>query len=261
MKIENHTKSKLEAGELALGVGLRSARTVDIGKAMKTCGFDWLFIDMEHNAMGIDIATQIAVAGQDAGITPLIRVPGFEHHHAARALDCGAQGIVFPHVDDGETAARLASYCQYPPAGKRSMTGILPQLDFVRHPLAEMAAAVNESVLTVMMIESPEGVDNIDDIASVPGVDVILVGTNDLCFEMGIPGQFDHPKVPEAYEKIIAACKKHGKHPGMGGVYTPDLAKKYIDMGMRFILSGNDLSFTMAGATNQANALRAAAAG
>jgi 2-keto-3-deoxy-L-rhamnonate aldolase RhmA len=256
MQIENHTKAKLEAGEVALGVGLRNARTVDIAKMMKTCGFDWLFIDMEHNAMGIDIATQIAVAGQDAGVTPLLRVPGFEHHHAARALDCGAQGIVFPHVDDAETAARLASYCQYPPAGKRSMTGMLPQLDFQKHNLGEMAAALNKSALTVIMIESPEGVDNADEIAAVPGVDVLLVGTNDLCFEMGIPGQFDNPKVPEAYEKVIAACKKHGKHPGMGGIYTPDLARKYIDMGMRFILSGSDLAFLMAGASNQVKALR-----
>ena len=96
VQVRNVTKEKLEQGKLALGVGLRNARTVDIGKAMATAGFDWLFIDMEHNAMGIDIATQIAVAAQDAGITPLIRVPGFEHHLAARALDGGAQGIVFP---------------------------------------------------------------------------------------------------------------------------------------------------------------------
>ena len=128
--LKNLTKEKLMRGELALGVGLRQARTVDIGKAMKTAGFDWLFIDMEHNTMGIDIATQIAVAGQDAGITPIVRVPGFEHHLAARALDGGAQGIVFPHVDDAETAARLVSYCRYPPHGKRSMTGALPQIDF-----------------------------------------------------------------------------------------------------------------------------------
>ena len=142
--VTNVTKEKLSRGELALGVGLRQARTVDIGKAMKAAGFDWLFIDMEHNAMGIDIATQIAVAAQDAGITPLVRVPGFEHHLAARALDGGAQGIVFPHVDDAETAARLVSYCRYPPHGKRSMTGALAQIDFKSYPLHETAKGVNQ---------------------------------------------------------------------------------------------------------------------
>lgn len=257
MEIRNTAKEKLASGELVLGVGLRQARTVDVAKIMKTAGFDWLFIDMEHNAMGIDIATQIAVAAQDAGVTPLIRVPGFEHHHAARALDCGAQGVVFPHVDDAATAARLGSYCQYPPAGKRSMTGILPQLDFAKHPLGVMAEALNASALNVMMIESPEAVANADAIAAVDGVDVLLVGTNDLCFEMGIPGQFDSPKVEEAFGKVIDACAKHGKYPGMGGVYAPELANRYIAQGMRFVLTGSDLAFMMAGATAQISALRA----
>ena len=97
--IKNIAKEKLQAGELTIGVGLRQARTVDIAKAMKTAGFDWLFIDMEHNSMDLDTATQISVTAQDVGITPLLRVPGFQHFHASRALDGGAQGIVVPHVD------------------------------------------------------------------------------------------------------------------------------------------------------------------
>ena len=89
----------------------------------------------------LDEFNQIAVAAQDAGITPLLRVPGFEHHLATRALDGGAQGIVFPHVDDAATAARLVSNCRFPPDGKRSMTGALPQLGFGTHPIGEMARA------------------------------------------------------------------------------------------------------------------------
>ena len=88
---------------------------MDIGKIMKTSGYDWLFIDMEHNSMDVDIASQICIAGQDAGITPIVRVPDSTHHHATRVLDCGAQGIVFPHVDDYETAKKLVSNCLYPP--------------------------------------------------------------------------------------------------------------------------------------------------
>lgn len=254
--VQNVTKEKLARGELALGVGLRNARTVDIGKAMATAGFDWLFIDMEHNAMGIDIATQIAVAAQDAGITPLVRVPGFEHHLAARALDGGAQGIVFPHVDDAETAARLVSYCRYPPHGKRSMTSALAQIDFKSYPLHETAEGVNAGTFVVMMLETPQAIANADKIAAVPGVDALLIGTNDLCFEMGIPGQFTHPKVVEAYKTMVAACKAHGKHPGMGGVYAPDQMKTYTDLGIRLILSGSDFAFMMAGAKAQSAAIR-----
>ena len=256
-ELKNVTKEKLAKGELALGVGLRQARSVDIGKAMKTAGFDWLFIDMEHNAMDIDIATQIAVAGQDAGITPIVRVPGFEHHLAARALDGGAQGIVFPHVDDAETAARLVSYCRYPPHGKRSMTSALPQLDFKSYPFGETAQMVNDATLIVIMLETPEAIANADKIAAVPGVDVLLIGTNDLCMEMGIPGAFMHERVQDAYKTMITACKSNGKVPGMGGIYAPDQMKTYIDLGARMILSGSDFAFMMKGAREQAAAVRA----
>ncbi|NQV98951.1 MAG: aldolase [Rhodospirillales bacterium] len=254
--IKNHAKSQLEAGQLSLGVGLRQARTVDIGKAMKTAGFDWLFIDMEHNSMDIDIATQISVAAQDAGITPLVRVPGFEHYHATRVLDGGAQGIVVPHVDDAKTARQMVSNCFYPPVGHRSMTGALPQLDFQSHAIAEVAEAVNAATLLIVMVETPTGVENAEEIAAVPGIDGILIGTNDLCMEMGIPGQFSHPRVKEAYQKVIAACHKHGKHPGMGGVYDIATMQTYIDMGARFILSGSDFAYMMAGARDQAAKVR-----
>ena len=252
----NFAKEKILKNELCIGVGLRQSRTVDIGKIMSTCGYDWLFIDMEHNSMDIDIASQISVAAQDAGITPIVRVPDFAHHHATRVLDCGAMGIVFPHVDDAETAKRLVSYCLYPPKGHRSMTGVLPQLDFQQKPIADVANEINKNMLIVIMLESPEAIANVDSIAAVEGVDVILIGTNDLCMEMGIPGDYSNPRVKEAYSKVIETCKKYGKTPGMGGVYNEELMSEYIKMGMEFILSGSDLSFMMQSASQRSNKLR-----
>ena len=254
--MKNIAKEKILKNELCLGVGLRQTRTADIGKIMSTCGYDWLFIDMEHNSMDIDIASQISVAAQDAGITPIVRVPDFAHHHATRVLDCGAMGIVFPHVDDATTAQRLVSNCLYPPKGHRSMTGVLPQLDFKQKPIAEVAKLINDNMLIVIMLESPEAISNVDSIAEVEGVDVILIGTNDLCMEMGIPGDYNNSKVKEAYRKVIEACKKHGKTPGMGGVYNEELMSEYIGMGMKFILSGSDLSFMMQSASQRSNKLR-----
>ena len=102
-------------------MGLRIARSVDIATIGKTCGYDWLFIDMEHSSMDLDCAAQIAMASLPAGITPIVRVPGKEHHHSSRILDSGAQGIVVPHVDTAEEAKRVASQCRYPPIGKRSL--------------------------------------------------------------------------------------------------------------------------------------------
>jgi len=254
--MKNIAKEKILKNELCLGVGLRQTRTADIGKIMSTCGYDWLFIDMEHNSMDIDIASQISVAAQDAGITPIVRVPDFAHHHATRVLDCGAMGIVFPHVDDASTAQKLVSNCLYPPNGHRSMTGVLPQLDFKQKPIAEVAKLINDNMLIVIMLESPEAISNVDSIAAVEGVDVILIGTNDFCMEMGIPGDYNNPKVKEAYSKVIEACKKYGKTPGMGGVYNEELMSEYIGMGMKFILSGSDLSFMMQSASQRSNKLR-----
>jgi len=255
--IQNVAKERLVAGELAIGVGLRQARTVDIGKIMKTAGFDFLFIDMEHNSMSIDLAAQISVAAQDAGITPLVRVPGFQHFHATRALDSGAQGIVVPHVDTAEQAKAVVENCKYPPLGHRSVTGTLPQLDFAPVPPGEATRAVNDATLLVVMIETPRAVAEVEAVAATEGVDVLLVGTNDLATEMGIPGQLDHPDITAAFERIIAACRANGKHPGLGGVYTPPLMERYIKMGFRLVLAGNDFSFLFAAARERAAAVRA----
>ena len=254
--MKNIAKEKILNNELCLGVGLRQSRTVDIGKIMATSGYDWLFIDMEHNSMDIDIASQISVAAQDAGITPIVRVPDFAHHHATRVLDCGAMGVVFPHVENADIAKKLVSYCLYPPKGHRSMTGVLPQLDFKQQAIADVAHTINDNMLIVIMLESPEAIANVDSIAAVDGIDVILIGTNDLCMEMGIPGDYSNPKVKDAYIKVIEACKKYGKTPGMGGVYNEELMSEYINMGMKFILSGSDLSFMMQSALQRSNKLR-----
>ena len=254
--MKNFAKNKIINNEICLGVGLRQSRTVDIGKIMKTSGYDWLFIDMEHNSMDLDIASQISVAAQDAGITPIVRVPDFSHHHATRVLDCGAQGIVFPHVDDARTAKTLVSNCLYPPNGNRSMTGILPQLDFKKYAISDVSKIINEDVIIVIMLESPTAIENVEEIASIDGIDVLLIGTNDLCIEMGIPGQYDHEKVKSAYIKVINACNKNNILPGMGGVYTEELMFEYISMGMRFILSGSDLSFMMTSAKDRSDKLK-----
>src|SRR5438034_1209429 len=167
-QIANTVRERLAAGQLALGMALRQARTVDIGRVLAACGFDFAFIDMEHNTMGVNTAT-----------------------------------------------------------------------------------------LVVTMLETPKAIDNADLIAAVPGVDVLLIGTNDLTLEMGIPGKYDDPGVMRAYETVVAACKRHGKYPGMGGIYDHPTMEKYVKVGARFILCGSDLSFVMAGGQARAEFLRA----
>jgi 2-keto-3-deoxy-L-rhamnonate aldolase RhmA len=254
--IQNHAKQRLIAGELSLGMGLRQARTVDIGRIAKACQYDWLFIDMEHNSMSLDTAAQICIAASDAGITPLIRVPGHEQFHASRLLDTGALGIVVPHVNNATEAERMVANCLFPPAGKRSVPGALPQVNFQSMPVGDLIRVINDSMLLVAMIETPEGLGNVEEIAAVEGIDVLLMGGNDLATELGIPGQFDHPKMQDAFRRIAAACHRNGKFPGVGGIYDHAIMQSYVEAGARFILSGSDLAFMIAGANARSSFLR-----
>src|SRR5205085_480833 len=194
---------------------------------MAVAGFDWLFLDMEHGVMSLEACAQIATAALDAGIAPIARVPNGEYSIATRALDNGALGIVMPHVDSAAEAREIVDRLKYPPVGHRSVAGAQPQFDYRAMKIGELTTALNAATLTVVMVETPKAIANVEEIASVPGVDVVLVGTNDLAAEMGIPGDFANPKIADAYEKIIAACKRHKKFPGMGGVYSDELMKQY----------------------------------
>ena len=203
--VRNAARERLEAGELALGVGIRQSRTVDIAAIMKACGYDWLFLDLEHNSMDLDTAVQISVAALGAGIAPIVRVPAGQFWLATRVLDGGALGIVMPHVDTAAEAKEVVDRLKYPPVGHRSMGGIGPHYGLRSISTGEAAQALNAANLTVVMLETPTAIENAEEIAAVPGVDVLLIGTNDLCAEMGIPGQFTDPKVEDAYKKVIAA--------------------------------------------------------
>jgi 4-hydroxy-2-oxoheptanedioate aldolase len=249
--VRNVAREKLEAGQLALGVGIRMTRSVEIAKAMAVAGFDWLFLDMEHGVMSLEACSQIATAALDAGIAPIARVPNSEYPIATRALDNGALGIVMPHVDTADEAKEVVNRLKYPPVGHRSMGGIGPHYGLRSASSGEAAGALNAANLTIVMLETPTAIRNAAEIAAVPGVDVLLIGTNDLCAELGIHGDFGNEKVTEAYKAMIAACQRHGKFPGMAGIYNEAIMPRYIEMGARFILAGQDAAFLTAGAAQR----------
>src|SRR5215831_4854840 len=249
LTITNSARERLARGEVALGFGVRTAKSVEIAKAARTAGFDWLFLDLEHSAMSIETAAQLAIAALDAGIAPIARVPKGEYSLATRLLDNGALGIVVPHVD---TADRL----RYPPQGHRSVFSSMPQLGYRAVKAAEMTAALNAATLITVMLETPTAISNAEAIAAVDGIDSLMIGTNDLCIEMGIPGELANPKVADAYGAVVAACRKHGKWPGMGGVYDEPLMRRYVDIGCRFLMAGADLAFMMSAGAKRTEYLR-----
>jgi 2-keto-3-deoxy-L-rhamnonate aldolase RhmA len=254
--IANPVRRRIEAGGVALGVGVRVVRGVEIAKLMKVAGFDWLFIDLEHGQMSIDAACQISVAALDAGIAPLVRVPMGQTTMGTRCLDGGALGIVMPHVDTPDEARAIADAYRYPPVGHRSIVGGLPQVAYASLPIGEAAATINAATLVAVMIETPKAVANADAIAAVPGIDMLLMGCSDLTLEMGIPGQFEDPRLVAAIETVVAACRRHGRIPAIGGIYAEALLARYLKLGMQAALAGNDLPLLLGAATQRAKAMR-----
>lgn len=254
--ITNHAKLRLQAGQIAAGFGLSRWRTVDAASIAQACGFHWLFIDLEHSSIDVDLASQMAMAALNTGVTPLVRPSSQNPHHMTRLLDGGVMGVIVPHVNTPEEAKAIVTACKYPPSGRRSMYGVLPQLGFSALPAERAIEILNDTIMVVVMIESPTAVANAEAIAAVEGVDGLLIGTSDLTAESGIPGQLDHDVTKAAYRSVIDACRKHDKIPGMGGVYSNSLLEIYVQMGMRMILAGSDVSFMMSAAKQRGEFLQ-----
>ncbi len=256
--VDNRTKRKLQNNELALGFGVAHLRTGATAMIAAAADHDWLFIDMEHGALSVHEATQLCIAALPTGITPIVRVCAGALDEGTRCLDNGALGVIVPHVDTAERAREIARAFRYPPLGSRSWGGPPAAYGYRAPGNAEAQAALNDTILVVAMIESPQAVGNAREIAAVAGIDALLIGTSDLTAEMGISGQIDHPRVAEAYAAVGAACAAAGKALGMGGIYDKEVASRYIKGGARFILSGSDHSYLLAGAKARAEVLRAA---
>jgi|SRR5579859_6843526 len=254
--LTNPAKERLEKGEVAIGMGVRGLRGVEVARLMKSAGFDWLFIDLEHGSTSVETAGQISVAALDAGIAPMVRVPAGELALGARCLDGGALGVVIPHVDTEEQARAMADAFRFAPLGHRSIGGAYPHFGFASRPVDEVVTGLDKATMVIAMIETPLAVENADRIAAVPGLDALLVGTNDLCLEMGIPGQLDHVRVRTALEAVLVACKKHRKIAALGGIYGKDLLTRYLGLGFRMVLAGNDLSLLHSAAQEQSKFVR-----
>lgn len=259
--VHNTAKRKLREGGVALGFGLHHLRSIAAPLLAKAGGHDFLFIDMEHGAFNIQEATQLCIAALPTGITPIVRVCSGAIDEATRLLDNGALGIVVPHVDTAKQAQRIADAFHYPPQGHRSWGGPPVVYGYLAPAVAEAQKAINNEILTVVMIESPEAVKNAEDIAAVDGIDVLLIGSFDLTTELGIAGQMGHQKLIDAYQAVGDACRKHGKVLGMGGINDDADAKRYIGMGSRFITTGSDHSYIVAGSIAKAKYLSSLSVG
>src|SRR5271165_6462500 len=254
----NLMKQKLGRGELALCLNLRLARSVDIAMVAKAGGYDALYVDMQHAPYSVETTATICAAALGIGITPLVRVPGHDGQWMSRILDGGAQGVIVPDVETRAQAEAVVRHCRFPPVGKRSVMGLGPALGYRAMPLGELSERLNADTVVIVMLETARGIDNAEAIAAVPGIDVLLIGSGDLTTDYGIPGQVDHPRLREAYERVAEACRAHGKVLGVGGIrHNVQLQGELIHLGARFVIAGTDVNYVLAGAHQDTTALRA----
>jgi len=251
--VRNVVKEKLDRGEVVASMTIRLVRGVEIARLARTAGFDMIYIDLEHSTMTLDATGQICQAALSAGIVPMVRIPANTSDYIQRVLDGGALGIIAPGVRSADEARAVVRAAKYPPLGERGAGGALPHLEYRAFPTAEANAAINDATMVIVQFESAEAVEKAEEIAAVDGVDMVLVGVNDLLADMGLAGQLDHPKVRDAYARTIAACRRHGKHVGVGGLSTrPKLAAEFIAMGARLLSTGTDLQFLLGAMTEKA---------
>jgi 4-hydroxy-2-oxoheptanedioate aldolase len=243
----NAVKRELAAGQPSVGTWL-SLASIPIARFLSRVGFKWLTVDIEHSLVGWETATHIFGSIADAGCTALARVPSNRHDHIKRALDNGAHGIVVPMVNSREEALAAVAAAKYPPKGNRSVGGNLHVLNFDTTANDYLAHA-DEEILVVLQCEHINAVEAADTIFSVPGIDVIFVGPNDLAASMR--SKDGKPPSAEATAKvmrhILETCRKHHVAPGLHCA-TADEACRRIEEGWKFVAVGSELRMLLDGA-------------
>ena len=234
----NTAKQKLERGEAALGTWL-SMGNGPATRLLARSGFHWLTVDLEHTGISWETAAWLFGAIADAGCVPLVRVPANRHDHIKRALDCGAFGVVVPMVNSRQEALDAVAACRYPPVGNRSVGGNLHALNF-NAAASDYYAGANQQILVVLQCEHIDAVNRADEIFSVPGIDAIFVGPNDLAASMRGPD--NSPPSAQAHATILAACQRHKVAPGFHAMNAAE-ARHRVEQGWRFVAVASDLRF------------------
>jgi len=252
----NPVRRRLEADQLALGMIVRLARSGDIARIARTSGHDFLFIDIQHAIFTLETISHIAQTALGCGVAPLVRVRSVHDPNVPVMLDGGVTGIVFPDVNTAEDAKCAVRASEFAPIGSRSVTTGYPMFDYRSLPSSQTIPLLNANTLVVCMIESLEGLRNIDEIAAVEGVDVLHVGLTDMLADMGKPGSYGDAQAMAAVQRITQSALAHGKYAGVGG--DNDLARQtqFFRDGVRFISTQSDGAFLMAAATRAVNDLR-----
>ncbi|HET9734741.1 MAG TPA: aldolase/citrate lyase family protein [Burkholderiales bacterium] len=237
---ENPVKQQLAAGGHAFGSMIFEFFTPGMPRLLANAGAEYAMYCMEHTGASFETLKPQFALCRALGVVPLVRVPGTEYDFIARALDSGALGVMVPLVDTAQQAEFVVSCTRYPPAGGRRGAAFgFAHDDYEGGDVVEKMRRIHERTLVIAMIETRSGLENVEAIAAVPGVDVLWLGHFDLSNFLGIPGQFASPVFQDAIRRIVAAANKHGKAAGYMAADAA-LGKEYLGHGFRMIATGTD---------------------
>lgn len=248
LSISSDFRTRILSGQVSAVMSVKFVLTNEMAMMCKTAGIHGMFLDMEHSTQDLHAVAQLVVACNYVGVYPIVRVPSKSPFHLSRALDAGAVAVVVPHVDSVDEARQLVQAAKYAPLGQRGSTNNQPLFDFRHVPFTVQNETLNRETMLIPMIETPAAVAVVAEILALDGVDGLLIGSNDLCADLGIPGQYDNPLYQDAVAKVILEAKKAGKPVGIGGIGgRQDLLEKWFAMGASWSLSGADGSIIQAG--------------
>ena len=255
--MRNAVKEKLARGEVVASMTVRLVPGVEIVRIANTAGFDSLYVDLEHSSFSVHTASQISIMALEAGLPAFVRVPANTPEYISRVLDGGALGVIAPGVSSAGEAQAVVAAAKYPPLGRRGMGGALPHFGYRSLPAAEALPALNDATTVMVQFESAAALDAMEEIVAVEGVDMVMIGANDLLADLGLAGDYDHPRLHAAYAHAIAACRRRGKHVGVGGLATrADLVQKFVGLGARYVSTGTDLAFLAAECARRARQVK-----
>jgi 2-dehydro-3-deoxyglucarate aldolase len=233
----NQIKSRLAAGDVCIGTW-HTVCSIEVAEALAALGFDWMAIDMEHGSADVNYVEQAFIAMERHGCAPFVRMPSADPYLARRLLDVGAHGLLIPVVEDADAFAEFATYCHYPPHGRRGVA-----LERFNRWGDDFDSYLQDfRPVLVPMIETRKGVAAADALAALPVVDALFFGPYDLSADLGTPGDFTQPAFHEALELMKAACTNHGKAAG-GHQVTPNIdeLQQRVDDGFRLVAFGTDV--------------------
>jgi 2-dehydro-3-deoxyglucarate aldolase/4-hydroxy-2-oxoheptanedioate aldolase len=236
---KNSVKQALAEGKVQLGTGFGQLRSPEVGRILAAAGFHWAFIDCEHGGFDLETVQDICRVARLAGLCPIVRVGDMQYTLVARALDCGAMGIILPRIESPEVLEKAVSWAKFPPQGVRGY-GLTPvQTDYEPLNFNQIIEHVNSNTMVVFQIETKRGIEAREELLAVAGVDAVMMGPADLSISLGVPGEFQHPKMVDAMESVRESCDRHKVAPGTQ-TRTPDLARFWKERGIRFLGCSNE---------------------